>query len=169
MFRNAVVVTSPTCNRTGIEESTCSICLYANRITLDRIDHNYVSREYEGYVDYTCTMCGDTYYEIIEIPTSVTESIIIPPVVTEPIDTQPTESINTTTVSTETIGIEQIGTEQIGAEESSTTESNSKESNKKETVTISCQGMICSNLIVTMLIAIFTVNAIIIMKKKKDM
>lgn len=175
VFGNAVVVTSPTCQRTGVEESTCSICRYTNRITLDKIDHNYVSREYEGYVDYTCTMCGTTYYEMIEIPTSVTESIGTEPIETESIDTPSviTESIGTETIETGSIDTPPVVTESIGTDSSIdtslvATEAIDKESNEEKFVTINCQGMISDNLIIVMLVAIFTVYAIIITKKKKD-
>ena len=52
---------APTCTETGLTEGKhCFVCdaVIVEQTVVDALEHNY---ETEDGIEYTCTLCGDTY------------------------------------------------------------------------------------------------------------
>ena len=68
-LNNSTVTTPATCNSTGVERGTCSLCgqITTKTIPVDSTNHNYGSVvtaptcTEDGYTTYTCSWCGDSY------------------------------------------------------------------------------------------------------------
>ncbi|MBQ2862757.1 MAG: leucine-rich repeat protein, partial [Clostridia bacterium] len=67
------VASQPTCIDEGLEQRTCGICEQTETQAVDALDHDYGLTETvepdctsDGYSVYTCTRCGDWYYDDFE-------------------------------------------------------------------------------------------------------
>ena len=62
------ITEEPTCQKEGSSIDTCSLCGWKRYNTLPKTDHNYVvsrviepSCTQEGFTQYACTMCNQSY------------------------------------------------------------------------------------------------------------